>query len=239
MTRKFFLFLVIVVLSIVGFLYFWSNRLDNSTNTNNDGFDKSQYSLTDPNSIWVIVNKKNAIPTNFIPKLVVPDVPLRLSQDNEQMHISSQAKSAAEELFKSAEKQGIQVVFGSGYRSAEKQKELYDLYVEQDGRSKADKYSARPGHSEHQTGLAIDFISADQECYLEICWANTTEGKWVAKNAYKFGFILRYQKGKEKITGYEYEPWHFRFVGKDLAGQIHQTGQTLEEFFGLEPAHNY
>ena len=202
-------------------------------------FNKSQYSLPDPTSLWVIVNKKNAIPITFAPNLTVPSVRLRLSADEEQMQINTQTAPAIKEMFNDASKDGGSLVFGSGYRSAAKQKLFYNSYVAKDGKKAADSYSARPGHSEHQTGFAADVTSPSGKCHLQICWEDTPEGQWLASNSWRYGFIIRYPNGKTNITGYQYEPWHVRYVGKDLAAKIHESGQTLEEFFGLPDAPTY
>ncbi len=118
--------------------------------------------------------------------------------------------------------------------------EVYGGLVDERGQTAADRTSARPGHSEHQTGLAIDIASVPAECSLEQCFGDTAHGRWLAENAWRFGFVLRYPEGATPVTGYEYEPWHFRYVGKDLATELHeQKIETLEEFFGLEPAPDY
>lgn len=202
-------------------------------------FDKEQYSLTEPTSPWIIVNKQHGIPASFVPQLVVPDVQLRLSSREEQMQINTTTEPAIKEMFEAAKSDGVVLVFGSGYRSGALQQQFYDSYKAKDGQAAADTYSARPGHSEHQTGFAADITSISGTCHLEICWEDTPEGKWVAANAYKYGFIVRYQKDKQDITGYQYEPWHVRYVGRELAAEIHRTGQTLEEFFELGPAPSY
>lgn len=250
--RKFILIAVVITLVGVGgtIFYLKSNQASQSiTSTAPEqsqvnqqpavDFDKNQYSLHDPTSIWVIVNKKNALPSTYEPELVTPNVKLRLSAPEPQMHIGAVAEPALEEMFGAAKAEGVNLVFGSGYRSAILQKQFYDSYVAHSGQADADTYSARPGHSEHQTGLALDVTSASGTCHLEICWKDTLEGKWLAKNAYKYGFVIRYPAGKESITGYQYEPWHVRYVGKELAAQINQSSQTLEEFFELGPANTY
>lgn len=202
-------------------------------------FDKTQYSLSDPSSIWVVVNKQRSIPADYAPELIVPDVQLRLSSSEQQMQISAAIDQAIEEMFAAASADGVQLVFGSGYRSGALQRQFYDSYVARDGRAAADTYSARPGHSEHQTGLAFDVTTPSQVCHLEVCFEDTPQGQWVAKNAHKHGFIIRYSEGKQNITGYQYEPWHLRFVGTKLASRINETNQTLEEFFDLGPAASY
>ncbi len=115
----------------------------------------------------------------------------------------------------------------SGFRSYTTQKNLYDRYVAADGKAEADTYSARPGHSEHQTGLALDVNSLDDS------FANTAEGRWLANNAHKYGFIIRYPKGKTDKTGYIYEPWHIRYVGVEKATKIYNSGLSLEEYYGI------
>lgn len=241
--------IVIIFLTIFGFLQYKESQKTtprDSTTTNQttksdsqNAFDKSKYSLTDPTSFWVIVNKKNGIPETFVPDLVVPKVKLRLSPGDEQMQINKTTAPAIEELFAGAHQDGIQLVFGSGYRSGALQKQFYDSYRIRDGQQSADTYSARPGHSEHQTGFSADITSSDGKCHLEICWESTPEGVWLKDNSYKYGFIIRYPDNKQSITGYQYEPWHVRYVGKELANEIHKSGQTLEEFFNQPPAPNY
>jgi len=128
----------------------------------------------------------------------------------------------------------------SAYRSYSYQVSLYGKYVRDQGQSVADTQSARPGYSEHQTGLAVDVEPYDQQCDVEQCFADLPAGKWIAANAYKYGFIIRYTKDKTHVTGYEYEPWHVRYVGVELATEMHnQHIETLEEFFGLPAAPDY
>ena len=115
----------------------------------------------------------------------------------------------------------------SGYRSYQKQQSTFNYWCNKDGYDKAVTYSALPGHSEHQTGLAMDITSISQT------YANTAEGKWLAANCHKYGFIIRYPKGKTDITGYIYEPWHIRYLGTDIAKMVYDSGLTLEEFLGV------
>lgn len=131
------------------------------------------------------------------------------------------------EMIAAAEKDGIKLWMTSGYRSYYDQQYIYNNYVKRDGQEEADTYSARPGHSEHQTGLAYDLN--------DLTWdfGETPEGKWVAENCHKYGFILRYPKDKEAITGYIYEPWHIRYVGVEKAGEIYESGLCLEEFLNI------
>lgn len=214
-----------------------------SSNTVSDGISTEngniKYSLTEPASLWVIVNKHKSIPTSYVPELTVPSIKLRLSQSSELMKVSTQAQPQIEQLFNQASKEGVNLRLASGYRSATTQDVLYKSYVKEQGQVEADKFSARPGHSEHQTGLAIDIASNTDYCFLDPCWADTKEGKWLASNAYEFGFIIRYPKGKQSITGYDYEPWHLRYVGTELSNQVFNSNKTLEEFFGQKAAPNY
>ena len=128
---------------------------------------------------------------------------------------------------------GLNIWIQSGYRSYSKQNNIYNNYVTWDGKEKADTYSARPGHSEHQTGLAFDLNTIDDS------FTYTAEGKWVNNNCYLYGFIIRYPKGKDNITGYMHESWHLRYVGEDLAKKLYNDGNwlTLEEYFGINSSY--
>lgn len=131
---------------------------------------------------------------------------------------------------------GIQLKIGSGYRSYEYQNQIYMNYVARDGAEAADTYSARPGHSEHQTGLAMDICSTNENIpCIEDGFASSAEAKWLNDNCYKYGFILRYPQGKEDKTGYKYESWHLRYVGTDLAKKLYNDGNwiTMEEYFNI------
>ncbi len=218
-----------------------SQEISGSKDQASNAFDAEQFSLTNPSSVWFVANKHFSLPQDYVPaNLVVLDVSLRLAPSAEQMQISDVAAEDLIKLFEAAEAEGLQLQFGSGYRSASLQKQFYDAYVATDGESAADTYSARPGHSEHQTGLAIDFTRIDGSCHLEACFGELPEGTWLAQNAHLYGFILRYPENLDIITGYTFEPWHFRYVGIDLATEMYkQNIQTLEEFFELAPATTY
>ncbi len=199
-----------------------------------NSFDKNKYSIDDVGSIWQVVNKKRALPSDYAPAdLVVPDVKLRLAASEQQMKFRKVAEADLKAMFNAAKKDGVELVFGSGYRSYGLQKQFYDSYVAKDGAMAADRYSARPGTSEHQTGLSFDATRADGKCHLNECFKDTEQGKWLAVHAHEYGFTLRYKPGKEDVTGYQHEPWHFRYVGRDLAVELNKTNSTLEEFFGL------
>ncbi len=206
-------------------------------------FNKAQYSLTDPTSPWVIVNKLRQLnPKTYAPNdLVVPAIPLRSSITSTEKYVRAENAKALQTMVATAKQQGLGLNLQSGYRSYSFQVSLYNRYVDQQGQAVADTQSARPGYSEHQTGWAADLGSVSHpECDVEECFGATAEGKWLAENAYKFGFVIRYQQGNDKVTGYIYEPWHVRYVGTALATEIHNQGNpTLEAFFGLPAAPNY
>lgn len=181
----------------------------------------------------VLVNKQHALSEEVNPNnLVYPEVPFTFSEKIDKRKLQKEAAEALEELFLGASSDGISLLGVSAYRSHESQKNVFDHYVHQDGEEMAMTYSAVPGHSEHETGLAIDVTGENGQCQAEECFADTEEAKWLADHAAEYGFIIRYPKGKESITGYKYEPWHLRYVGKDVALEISSKGITLEEYLG-------
>jgi D-alanyl-D-alanine carboxypeptidase len=208
----------------------------NKTTTTAPNFNKQQYSLTDPASLWVVVNKQHPLnPVNYVPThLIVPDVPLKDSRRAANMQISDTMASALQQMFAEAANQGLHLMLSSGYRSYSYQVQVYNSIVKSQGQGNADEQSARPGYSEHQTGLAADLAPSSRKCDLQQCFGQTPEGQWLAANAYKYGFLIRYQADKQTVTGYEYEPWHVRYVGTALSEEMHGTGTTtLEEFFNV------
>lgn len=173
----------------------------------------------------LIVNKTYSLPKSFIPQ--DPDVPV-----TSQWSTTSLDKTLMENWRKmqsDATKKGLNIYIASGYRSYNTQVGLYDKYVQSDGKEMADTYSSRAGHSEHQSGLCFDLNS------IEDSFANTNEGKWVNDNCYKYGFCIRFPKDKDAFTGYQYESWHLRYVGVDLATKLYNNGNwiSLEEYFGV------
>jgi D-alanyl-D-alanine carboxypeptidase len=213
-----------------------------SANASNQttAFDKSQYSNDDASSLWVVVNKGRQLPSVYVPAgLTVPTVPLRLSASSPEMHVRTDTAEAMERLFTKAKADGINLMLASGYRSYAEQVSVYNGYVKSDGQVQADNFSARPGHSEHQTGLAADIEPLSRQCEIDPCFAATPEGRWLAANAHHYGFVIRYQKQTQDLTGYHYEPWHIRYVGPQLAVQLQTSGQTLEQFFGLPTFTDY
>ena len=158
----------------------------------------------------LIVNKTYGLPEDYNPGL------------------DSEAESAFNTLSEAAANQGLDIYLSSGFRSYETQVRIYESYVDSYGKESADTFSARPGYSEHQTGLVIDVNTIDDS------FAGTPEAEWLAKHAHEYGFIIRYPKGKESITGYKYEPWHIRYLGVEKATEDYNSGLTLEEFLGID-----
>ena len=201
-------------------------------------FDKTERSIDDPASIWVVVNKLRPLdPQDY----AAPDlISVPVAYANPPI-LRKYASSAVVKMFAAfTDETGLEMQSQSAYRAYSVQVRVYNGWVDQLGQKGADLTSARPGYSEHQTGLAIDISAKPAECTLAACFGDTPQGKWLAKKAWKYGFILRYPEDATDITGYEYEPWHYRYVGKDLAKEMHKTKtETLEEFFGLPDAPDY
>ena len=148
--------------------------------------------------------------------------------------MTPEAGEALSRLFDAAYTEAGLTLYGvSAYRSYARQYTIYATNLVTQGIAHTNRYSAAPGRSEHQTGLAIDISCASEGYGLEDSFADTPEGIWVSENAHRFGFILRYPKDKEHITGYNYEPWHIRYVGTELAGYLYETGLTLDEYYGV------
>lgn len=243
--KKLLAVIVITLVAGVGW-YVWNNQNNITTSSSRSNkeaiFNKRQHSLDDPASIWVVVNKRQPLqPKTYAPDdLVTPNVPLRLTNGDAEMKMRKPAGDALEQLFAAAQKDGLKLKISSGYRSYSFQVNLYNHYVSVQGKAVADTQSARPGYSEHQTGLAVDVEPASRKCEVEECFGTTPEGQWIAANAYKYGFILRYPKDMQNITGYIYEPWHIRYVGTALSTEMHQRNTaTLEQFFSLGNAPDY
>lgn len=199
-----------------------------STDANQDGIQV----VFNPESIPVLVNKQNKLPENYKPAdLVYTDIPFVSDVTNEKRKMRRAAAAAVNQLFAGAKAEGISLLGVSAYRSHETQTTLFNSYVNRDGYEKARTYSALPGTSEHETGLAIDVTSGNGKCAAENCFGGTPEAIWLEQHAAEYGFIIRYPQGKESITGYQYEPWHLRYVGEELALEITNKGITLEEYY--------
>lgn len=182
---------------------------------------------------YMIVNKTYSLPENFIPKNTYTDA----SKHNDQQCascIDKDAYKAYKEMKADALALNLNIYISSGYRSYKVQNNIYSRNVKKNGKDNADTYSARPGNSEHQSGLCFDLNTIDSS------FQYTEEGKWINNNAYKYGYIIRYPKGKTDETGYIYEPWHLRYVGKELAEKLYNNGNwiTMEEYFGITSKYN-
>ena len=172
-----------------------------------------------------IIEIKNGI--TYVNGILIVNKTYSVPKDYNPGSLTSEAKNAFDEMQKAASVDNIKLWIASGFRSYSLQTSLYNNYVLKDGKTKADTYSARPGHSEHQTGLAMDLNIIDSS------FEGTPEAIWIEKNCYKYGFIIRYPKGKEEITGYKYEPWHVRYLGKELSEKVYNSGKTLEEYLNI------
>lgn len=175
-------------------------------------------------SYEMLVNREHLLEPGFLPpSLVYPSIPFDAPAEDPKRLLEPRAARAAEKLFSHAHDAGLHLAGVSGYRSHIRQTELFEHAFDP-------RYVAPPGGSEHQTGLALDVSCGEIHFDLTDAFAYTAEGLWLAGNAYLYGFILRYPKGKEKITGYAWEPWHIRYVTKSLAFYLTLTGLTLEEY---------
>jgi len=192
--------------------------------------------LAEPDLIAVLVNKQYKLPENYNPTdLVYPDVRFLFDEKIEKRMMRKEAAAALERMFEAAEEDGIMLAGVSAYRSHKTQTALFQRYVKKDGMEKALTYSAYPGTSEHETGLAIDVSGSSGKCAVADCFADTKESDWLKKHVFEYGFIIRYPEGKEKITGYQYEPWHLRYVGTEVSKAIGESGDSLEEYYGAVP----
>jgi len=186
--------------------------------------------IFNPASLTVLANKEYSLGSDYTPEdLVTVQVPTVL-ENPEVKQLRKVAADALKEMFEAAKEEGIILHARSGYRSYRTQEQLFKNNVAKHGEEAANKFSARAGQSEHQTGLAMDITSKSVNLKLTESFEDTKEGKWAAENAHRFGFILRYPKDKTHITGYIYEPWHFRYVGVEHATKIYELGLTLEEY---------
>ena len=192
---------------------------------------KKELQEAESKGLLLLVNKQHAVAEDYKPDdLVKITSDFAPDRSPETRYMRAEAADAFHNLVKQAAQDGIELKMTTAYRSYGFQKLLFDSYVEKEGEEKANTYSAKPGQSEHQTGLAVDVSSPSVDFQLSDDYGKTPEGKWIADNAYRFGFILRFPKGKEDNTGYQYEPWHLRYVGTFAAKEIHDQDLTLEEY---------
>ena len=211
-----------------------TKKTTTTTKSSDDGYigtSSKGYSITKKSGAYyvdgyLIVNKSYALSSSWVPKNTYS----KISAEICKTCIDKTAYADWQRMKSDATAIGLNIYIASGYRSYQYQKGLYESYLKKDSKAKVDTYSARAGHSEHQSGLAFDLNSVNDS------FAATAEGKWIAKNAYLYGYIIRYPKGKTDETGYKYEPWHLRYVGADLAKKLYNDGDwlTMESYFGLD-----
>jgi len=197
-------------------------------------FDKNKHSTIDPQSLWIITNKQHPLaPIDFVPSNLIDSPSGATVQDIVSPDL--------EAMLAAAQSQGVIITIVSSYRSYSAQLYIYNNYVAQNGQELTDTFSARSGYSEHQTGLAIDFGSTtNANCNFDVCYMTAAEGAWLAANASDYGFLLRYTEEKQYLTGYKAEPWHYRYIGHDLANEMKKQGiATLEEFFEINGGEIY
>ncbi|WBL17775.1 M15 family metallopeptidase [Citricoccus sp. NR2] len=191
----------------------------------------------DPSSLTVVVNKQNPLnPPQWAPTDLTG---LSVSTTKSGLQLRQPAADAAAALFAAAQADGVSLSVVSAYRSYDYQVGTYQHWVNQQGAAAADRISARPGYSEHQTGLAMDVVGSDGACTLETCFQSTPAGRWVAEHAAEHGWVIRYPDGAESVTGYSYEPWHLRYLGTEAAQEIMDAGGVLETAWGLPAAPGY
>ena len=191
--------------------------------------------FTDTDSLLVVANKKHKLPDGYVPgDLVTPAI-----AQTGACTMREPAAEAIAQMAQAAQEDGVYLKISSAYRGEDYQRSLYNGYCASYGSETADTISSRPGYSDHQTGLAADFVEGDGSLNginFNASFEDTASGAWLRDHAHEYGFIMRYPKGKQEITGYAYEPWHFRYIGVDYATQIYETDVycSFEEFFEVE-----
>ena len=219
--------------NLESYLNYYKEKSDYSINEIvaiiNIGADKDFYESATKTDLTkgnlILLNKFHYLDKNFIPENLVN---ISSSYSYEGNRIKKDVYEKLIEMFEDAKKDSIRLIVTSGYRSYESQEKLYKDYVIKQGQKWADMYAARAGFSEHQTGLALDIIEYGLN---RDTFENSKGAKWLYDNAHKYGFIIRYKKDTIKITGYEYEPWHFRFVGEETASKVKKENLTYEEYY--------
>jgi D-alanyl-D-alanine carboxypeptidase len=200
-------------------------------------------SIDDPDSTWIVVNKHRPLsPMSYEPKrLRAPNLANPQLQNPSGQYLRDEVAGATERMATAMSKAGVgTLVLNSGYRPFDLQQSIYERLKNQQGLDLAEQLIARAGYSEHQTGLAADFSAVGQGCVILTCFGKTEAGIWLSENAHFFGFIIRYPEDKVAITGFQYEPWHLRYVGGALALEMKERGiQTLEEFWQLPASPGY
>ncbi|MCI8446453.1 MAG: M15 family metallopeptidase [Bacilli bacterium] len=220
MNEKKFRYAIYIVLAIL-ILLFYTKDID----LFGQNFYENIKQIDNPDAIMVLVNKNYQLNNNYVPN----DLEIiSTSYAYENKSLRKEAKEAFEQLSEDAKNLGYKIVATSAYRDYDYQKKLFEEYTNEKGEAYALECSAKPGHSEHQTGLAVD-VAGSNDDYDE--FESSIEFPWLKENAHLYGFILRYPKGKEHITGFKYEPWHYRYVGMEVATIIYNENLTLEEYY--------
>ncbi len=188
------------------------------------------YSLFKPGSVWTYVSKDRSLPGSFAPTLV--DVPVAHGDAKASMQVGAKIDGPLQQLFAAAKADGVDLMISSAYRSLQDQQKLYDGYMTEKGQAYTVSHVAKPGTSEHQSGLAVDITSASIACAADSdkCELTYVAINWLAQNAPRFGFIQRYPMGKQSITGFSNEEWHYRYVGVPLAKALSDASLTFDEF---------
>lgn len=213
---------------IIRYFNIWNNKQSKISEKENSFNNISlNNSMNNNKQNILLVNKEYGLEKGYEPD----DLEAIQVNSNKEILLRKEASENLKRMFKDAEKEGIYLLAVSGYRSYEYQEDVYTTEVFNRGEEYADKYVAKPGYSEHQTGLAVDVL-AENYTDMDINFENTEECRWLHNNMYKYGFILRYIKGKEDITGYSYEPWHIRYVGIEHSNKIKEKCVCLEEYLG-------
>lgn len=239
------IFITVACLAFYGYLYLESMNINKfydsilatpeaiAVKTVSIGDETSKLVIPDwsyftPGSVWSLASLSHPLPKSFVAQnLTSTSVP----HANDASRVSQTIEPALESMIKAASSEGYDLILSSAYRSVADQQALYENFVQTKGKAMADLYVAKPGTSEHHIGLAVDLADKDSKCEVDSNACNLSEASaaWLAKNAYKFGFILRYPEGKKPITGISYEPWHYRYVGKPFAKILQNSDVTLDE----------
>ncbi len=189
--------------------------------------------ISDVDSLFVLANKANRFPNDFKPKnLITPKSKHAGSPSRRQLR--EPAANAMDDLISAAKADSVEIQTVSAYRSISYQRGLFKAYAKRHSEEEANQFSARAGHSEHHTGLCVDVSSPSVGYGLDYSYGNTKEGKWIEDNSYKYGYVVRYPRDKNILTGYRYEPWHLRYFGVPLATYLHETDLSYEEFIALQ-----
>lgn len=188
------------------------------------------YDITSDESLTRLAGKNSTIDSAYVPK----DLVFVNAASNGNVELRSEAAIQLEKMFEAAGNDGIPLYLISGYRSYERQTQLYEYYCEKYGKEEADRMDAIPGVSEHMLGLSVDLGTADHVYELEDGFATTQAYAWLVAHSFEYGYVLRYPQGKEDITGTAFSPWSFRYFGVETAEKIHDSGLCVEEFFEVK-----